>query len=649
MSLFTRILCGLGLSLLACSPHAAIITVNSSADDTTNNGNCTLREALLASNFNVAIDQCVAGNSTGGDTIFVLPGSSGDSIIIGSQLPIIDAVQIIGPGEDNLVIAPNTGVDTPIFQINTSGDVQLAGMRLGGARSSAVEVINVDELEILSMRLISNQAQVSSVEGGAIHAAMGEETESINRLTITDSEFLNNTASIGGAIAIRGDYPVEISDSLFSGNSATASGTGGAIYAENDAGSYGTIMLISTTRFINNSGTSIGGALRTRFRSTNIERSLFQGNSAQFGSAISITNSILSVNGSLFTENLSSNSNGGVVSVNGSLGGSLTAEALLRYNTFSGNNPSNQAPSLEINGNGNLTTVVIQSNAFDDDSTVDCLLVGTPDFFSTGANLEFGQSCAIEGNDFPNALPRLLPLGNYGGSIQAMPPSPTSLLVDAGLGSCLTLDLSVQTRPQDGDADGDARCDIGASERPDARLLTLDKAGNGTGTIGLSVFDLECVDITGCEYALPEGQMITLTAQPDPGSTFVAWGGACSGDTSCTVTLNSDQTVSAEFALPANPVTLTVTKSVNGGTADARITSAPGGIDCGSSCQADFIDGDVVTLTAQLLSGAEINEWIGCDFGSGMDETCVVTLTADTTIELNLNGAGDALFADGFE
>ena len=42
--------------------------------------------------------------------------------------------------------------------------------------------------------------------------------------------------------------------------------------------------------------------------------------------------------------------------------------------------------------------------------------------------------------------------------------------------------------------------------------------------------------------------LVTLTATPDPGFPWVGWGGACSGTaTTCTLTMNANQTVVANF------------------------------------------------------------------------------------------------------
>ena len=59
--------------------------------------------------------------------------------------------------------------------------------------------------------------------------------------------------------------------------------------------------------------------------------------------------------------------------------------------------------------------------------------------------------------------------------------------------------------------------------------------------------------------------------------------------------MNGDQTVSAQFDLTIDLVTLSVSKSGRG---DGRVTSLPIGIDYGGGCQATFPRNTVVTLTA---------------------------------------------------
>jgi hypothetical protein len=54
-----------------------------------------------------------------------------------------------------------------------------------------------------------------------------------------------------------------------------------------------------------------------------------------------------------------------------------------------------------------------------------------------------------------------------------------------------------------------------------------------------------------CEEAYAAGAGVTLTAQPDAGSTFAGWGGACTGNQPvCTVTMNAAVSVIALFDEP---------------------------------------------------------------------------------------------------
>jgi hypothetical protein len=76
---------------------------------------------------------------------------------------------------------------------------------------------------------------------------------------------------------------------------------------------------------------------------------------------------------------------------------------------------------------------------------------------------------------------------------------------------------------------------------------------------------------------------------------------------------------------PAQPVTLTVTRNGAG-----TITSAPAGIACGATCQADFALGTQVTLTAAANAGSVFTGWTGACTGS--QPTCTLTLAAATSV-----------------
>src|SRR5213075_2736414 len=75
----TRIATLLSLALLLAgfaptySAYAATITVTIFTDNLTNNGDCSLREAIQAANTNMAVDACPAGS--GADTIQLAAGT----------------------------------------------------------------------------------------------------------------------------------------------------------------------------------------------------------------------------------------------------------------------------------------------------------------------------------------------------------------------------------------------------------------------------------------------------------------------------------------------------------------------------------------------------------------------------------------------
>lgn len=76
--------------------------------------------------------------------------------------------------------------------------------------------------------------------------------------------------------------------------------------------------------------------------------------------------------------------------------------------------------------------------------------------------------------------------------------------------------------------------------------LTVNKTGNGNGTITSNTGSLTWAgDIGVGNYA--NGIEVKLTASPTEGSFFAGWNGACIGDGECTILINSNKNVSAEF------------------------------------------------------------------------------------------------------
>jgi hypothetical protein len=163
---------------------------------------------------------------------------------------------------------------------------------------------------------------------------------------------------------------------------------------------------------------------------------------------------------------------------------------------------------------------------------------------------------------------------------------------------------------------------------PNSQILTVTPAGTGTGTVTSSPTGINCG--ATCSASFPTSAQVTLTAAPATGSTFAGFsGGGCSGSaTTCTVTLSSNQTVTATFNSTVPKSTLTVTPA---GTGTGTVTSSPTAINCGATCSADFDSGTIVTLTAKPDPGDAFAGFSGGGC-SGSATTCAVTLSSSQTV-----------------
>ncbi|MGZ4339132.1 MAG: InlB B-repeat-containing protein [Gaiellaceae bacterium] len=155
--------------------------------------------------------------------------------------------------------------------------------------------------------------------------------------------------------------------------------------------------------------------------------------------------------------------------------------------------------------------------------------------------------------------------------------------------------------------------------------LTVTASGSGSGTVTSNPLGILCWPGSsfGCSTTYPYGTEVTLTAAPDPGSTFTGWGGACTGTGICTLAMNGDRSVTATFTLSE---TLTVARS---GSGSGTVTSNPAGIDCGATCWHDFPYGTMVTLTPSPGPNSTFSGWSGDCNGTG---TCTLTMNGDRSV-----------------
>jgi len=116
------------------------------------------------------------------------------------------------------------------------------------------------------------------------------------------------------------------------------------------------------------------------------------------------------------------------------------------------------------------------------------------------------------------------------------------------------------------------------------QLLVMIGPGNGSVISNPAGIDCEnpVTDTTNCVGLFPVGTSVTLTAAAASDSSFGGWnGGGCSGVGTCTLTLSSDQTITAtfnflnppDFSLSATPLT---PASVNAGQSATSTLSVSG-------------------------------------------------------------------------
>jgi hypothetical protein len=140
--------------------------------------------------------------------------------------------------------------------------------------------------------------------------------------------------------------------------------------------------------------------------------------------------------------------------------------------------------------------------------------------------------------------------------------------------------------------------------------LTVSTLGTGTGTVTSAPPGIACP--TDCSEGYNAGQAVVLTATPGSTFFFQGWGGACAGaiGPTCTVTINSDLSVTASFGPTPSAGNLTVTLDGHG-----AVTSDPPGISCGQVCTGSF--SGTVVLTEIPLRGMEVRPLGGLHVGAG--------------------------------
>ncbi len=357
------------------------------------------------------------------------------SIVLGgTELSIVDDVNILGTGADQLTISASTtsGEESRVFSVLTGATASIDGLTItngnvasgfGGGIDNAGDLtlsnIVVDANNAIAGAGINNTGTLSLVNSEITNnsgsAGAGGIYNYNGTLQITDSLFSGNVVpGNGGAVMNNGaSGTIDITDSVFYGNTAA---NGSAVYsynsgaitvtnstAEANTGTafylYGTgDLTISGTAIINNNSggidTAYGSAVNIDIVNTTISNNdgiAFQWGGDGASSTITIVNTTITQNG------------GGIYSEFGN--------PPMLYNTIVVGNDKNNTGAYDIyrmvGGTYNLVGTTEQSNSsFDTDPT--------------------NQVGVTE------AQVALSPLGDYGGPTKTHALLPGSLAIDAG-------------------------------------------------------------------------------------------------------------------------------------------------------------------------------------------------------------------------
>ncbi len=168
--------------------------------------------------------------------------------------------------------------------------------------------------------------------------------------------------------------------------------------------------------------------------------------------------------------------------------------------------------------------------------------------------------------------------------------------------------------------------------------LNVSKSGNGIGNITSDPAGINCG--SSCAYEFNANTDVTLTASAATGSAFTGWsGGGCSGTGTCTVTMTTSQSVTANFVQACVAINTFVSPLASGSVNINQITD--GIFDPPPRCQDDnqYPYGAVIRLTAAPEAGYTFNNWFG-DL-SGSTSPVDITMVSDQSVTAHFRNGAD--------
>ena len=406
-----------------------------------------------------------------------------------------------------------------------------------------------------------------------------------------------------------------LTDVTFQNNSADSSGGG----MEN----YNSSPSLTNVTFSANSASSAGGGMRNNDHSSpTLTNVIFIANTSSLwgGGVYNDLSSLPTFINATFSSNTSQQRGGGMYNA------SSSAPNLTNV-TFSANESVLGGAIFNKSSNPRLTNATIVNNSsnfgggiYNIDSSP---IIINSIFWDNIPDQVFNDAGGVAvitysdiqggytGESNLNLVPLLGLLSPNGGFTQTHALLAGSPVIDkANTDACLLFDQRYYTRPVDGDADGQAVCDMGSYEfasTPVVFTLTVTEMGGGSVTA--------IPDKPGYQYE----EVISLNALADPGWSFAGWSGDASGlDNPLSVTMRSDKDITATFTQDEYALTVSTDPSWIG-----SVTISP--------VKPNYAYGDKVTLTAAVTqTGWRFTGWSGD--ATGVDNPVTVTIAGNTSI-----------------
>ena len=264
------------IAALTMPAYAANIEVTTTTDEDNSDGDCSLREAIIAANTDATRDACAAGNGT--DTVTVpadfyslsVAGQNEDAASTG-DLDIIDPDGLTISGAEarsTYVIA-----DSPdrLFDIRPGASAEITGLTIfRGHADQGAGVRNYGTLTLRQMVLSSNEA-VGPMGGISFAGGIFGNGGTLNIIDSTVSENSATFGSFGGVYQQGGT--ANITNTTISGNSTVGINSGVQAFS-------GATVNIESSTIASNTSTQPGGGIHANGNTTtiNVENSIVSGN-----------------------------------------------------------------------------------------------------------------------------------------------------------------------------------------------------------------------------------------------------------------------------------------------------------------------------------------------------------------------------------